>query len=481
MKLLFNTMARFSVLPTLCLVLLLSATLTWAETLDPRVATDLLSAYELIEEDDFEGALSELNRLMQRRGDGMRDFDRASVLQIRGTAHVNLENLDEAIRDFHDALRLGALPDPQEDRLRFNLAQLYFVTERYEESLELFDEWLALDHVEPEHSTYFMVAAAHYHLEQYREALDPISQALEMASEPQRRYYDLKNVLLSNLEMRPERIDLVAEMVSIWPDELSFWRQLAALYLEEDDSFRSFAVMEAAYVNNLIESENDLILLAQHYSTRDNPHRGAELLEREMEAGRLERNVTNLQMLSQLWSQAREHRKAIPVLREAAELSDDGQLFFRLGQSLMASESNEEAEEAFTNALDQGGLDEGTRADAWLMLGNARFNQAGPGDRDQRMRADEAYVQAERFSRTREQARSWRNYIDAINTTEQRQAMLEQEQQERLAEAAEERAVTACRARQLAGQTLTDECRRLLEEDRRESQEPVQPLEQDEE
>src|SRR6056297_3194756 len=69
-------------------------------TLDPRVASDLLEAYELLEEDRNQEALEELNALMNRRGDSMKGFDKASVLQIRGTTYVNLDDLDSALIDF---------------------------------------------------------------------------------------------------------------------------------------------------------------------------------------------------------------------------------------------------------------------------------------------------------------------------------------------------------------------------------------------
>ena len=445
---------------------------SWAETptLDPRVATELLDAYELVEEEQHEDALRALNRLMERRGEGMKAFDRASVLQIRGSVQVNLENLDEALRDFGAALRLNILPSEQQNRLRLNMAQLYFVTEQFEESLEFFDEWLSGDDVDVDHSIYFMLAAANYQLENYRDALEPITRAMEMSPEPERRYYDLKNVLLSNLEMTAERTEHVKEMVELWPAELPYWRQLASLYLEQDEQFKSFSTLETAYRNGLISDQSDIVLLAQYYSTFNNPHRGAELIEKELEAGRVERDVRHLQLLSQLWSQAREHRRAIPVLREAAELSDDGMLFFRLGQALMADERNEQAQDAFESAIEQGGLEDETLAEAWLLLGNARFNQAGPGDREQRRLADEAFVQAERHSTTRPQARDWRGYIQAIDETETRQALLEQEQQERLAEAAEGRLITGCRAQQLAGSRLSEECIRVLGLDEEETE-----------
>ncbi|MEX2499724.1 MAG: tetratricopeptide repeat protein [Wenzhouxiangellaceae bacterium] len=432
-------------------------------TLDPRVAQDLLSAYELLEDEEYQQALQQLNRLMERRGDSMKDFDKASVLQIRGTAHVNLDDMDSALEDFSAALQLEALPEDQQNRLRFNLAQIYFVNEHYQESIQLFEEWMKAD-VKVTDSAYFMLGAAYYNLDEYQKTLESIQKAIEVAPEPQKRYYDLANSAHAELGNVAGRIRLLEKMVELWPDSLSYWRQLSSLYLDQGDQFKSFAALETAYVNGLIESGSDIIMLAQYYSTFDNPHRGARLIEKEMQAGRVERTVENLELLSQLWSQAREHSKAIPVLREAAQMSDDGLLSFRLGQALLANEQNEDAERALESALEKGGLDESRRAEAWMLLGNARFNQAEPGDRGQRDEAEQAFAQAERFSATRQQASDWRKYINAINQTERRQAALEEEQSAGLATAARQRLLTACRAQQLAGSELSEQCASLLAE-----------------
>jgi tetratricopeptide (TPR) repeat protein len=439
----------------------MSGALAQGSTLSHNVAVDLLAAYEELEEENYSRALVLLNELMTRRGDRMTDFDRASVLQVRGSAHVNMDNLDEGLNDFAEALRIGALPDDQNERLRFNLAQLYFATERYEESIAFFNRWLEGD-VEPSDNTFFMLAAAHYHLDQFERALESIDRAMALTEEPNRRYYELKNVLLNELDRVRDRTELMKEMVEIWPKELSFWRQLSGLYLDQDMQQQSFAVLESAYLAGLIESSTDIIVLAQFYSSFNNPHRGANLIVEEMERGRIERNVRNLELLSQLWSQAREHRRAIPVLREAARMSETGDLFFRLGQALLADEQYDQAEVAFQNSIDTGGLDNATLAEVWLLLGTARFNQTGPGDREQRRSADQAFAQAERFSASRAQARDWRTYIRAINETESRQAMLEQQQSERMAVAAEERMLQSCRALQIAGRELTPECRQIL-------------------
>jgi len=430
-------------------------------SLDPRVAQDLLQAYELLEEDEYQDALQRLNKLLDRRGDSMKPFDKASVLQIRGTTYVNLDDMDRALEDFSAALNLNALPENQQNRLRFNLAQIYFVNERYEDSIRLFEEWMKAD-VEVTDTTYFMLGAAYYNLDNYPKALEAVKRAVEVASEPEKRYYDLLNAIYSETDNVLDRTTLLETMVELWPDSLSYWRQLSSLYLEQGEQLKSFAALETAYVNGLIESGDDVVMLAQYYSTFDNPHRGAKLIEKEMEAGKVERTVKHLELLSQLWSQAREHDKAIPVLREAARMSDEGLLSYRLGQSLLANEQNEEAERALEAALDKGGLEESRRADAWMLLGNARFNQADPGDREQRNDAEEAFANAEKFASTRRQASDWRNYINAINRTERRQAALEEEQSQALATEARRRLVTGCRAQQLAGSELSQECRDAL-------------------
>lgn len=432
-------------------------------TLSPAVATDLLEAYEELEAENYQGALQKLNDLIARRGEKMRPFDRASVLQIRGSAYVNLENYDAAIRDFSEVLQLNALPEEQNTRMRFNMAQLYFVTEQYQASVDFFEDWLAVEE-NPSDSAYFMLSAAYYNLEDFQESLRAVDRAIELSTEPTKRQYDLKNIVLSELKMSDARIDHMKLMVEYWPEQLPYWRQLSALYLDQEKQMESFAVLETAYLEGLEIKEADKIILAQFYSAFNNPHRGAELLEYEMAEGNVEKDVDNLELLSQLWSQAREHKKAIPVLREAARLADTGTLSFRLGQSLLADEQNEAAEVALKNAIDKGDMDEDMMGEAWLLLGNARFNQAAPGDKEQRAVAAEAFERARRYENTRDQASSWQEYITAINQTEERQLALEREQAERLEEAARERLLTACRARQLAGSTLSEECKQILAE-----------------
>ena len=62
--------------------------------------------------------------------------------------------------------------------------------------------------------------------------------------------------------------------------------------------------------------------------------------------------------------------------------------------------------------------------DAWLLLGNARFSQAGPEDTEIWASARQAFVNARRYQNAQAQAADWIEYIDAVVQTYCRTASL---------------------------------------------------------
>ncbi len=440
------------------------------ESLNPIVARDLLTAYELLQEEKFREGLAVLDKLMAERGANMKPFDQASVLQIRGSARVNLDQFKGAISDFKKAYSLKALPAAQNLQLLFNIAQLEFQAENYKEAIRHLEAWLK-EADSPDANAYYLLAAAYFYEKNFKAARAPIEKAISLASEPKKQYYDLANIVYAEQSLVSPRINLLERIIENWPADASYWKQLVGLFMEQDRRKEAFVTLEVGYRSGVITDESDIAALAQFYSVFNNPHRGAQMLEKEIADGRVEKNVDNLELLSQLWSQAREHKKAIPVLREAARMSDTGMLSYRLGQTLLADEQNDAAEGALESAINKGGLSDSATPDAWMLLGTARFNQAGPGDKSKRMEADEAFRNAQRYNATRKRAGEWREYIAAINNTEARQAALEAQQRAELAEAARERELSACRAQQISGGEISDTCVELLERQEQEATE----------
>lgn len=393
-----------------------------SQTLDPRVAQALQTIFEQMTAEQYNEALAGLNQLIAQRGDNMKPFDRATTYELRGSVKVNLEDFRGAMRDFTVALNQNALPPERNNQLRYFIAQLNFQLEDYQAAISGLNDWIrtaraAGETVDP--NAYYLLAAANVQLQppNYRAAVNPAEQAIAGASEPNKSYFDLANLVYSELNESAKRTSLLERMVGIWPGEKSYWTQLSGIYSQAGRDRDAFSVIEVAYRAGLLTTEAELLTLVQYYSFFENPYRGAVMLEREMNAGNIDRDQDNLILLSQLWSQAREHTRSIPILREAARGSSDGELYYRLGQVLLADEEYSDAQRSLESAVNRGGMNRRQTGDAWLLLGTARFSQAGPEDTAIWASARQAFVNAQRYETARRQASDWIVYIDAVVST----------------------------------------------------------------
>ena len=393
-----------------------------SKTLDPRVGLEVQKIYEMMQNDQFNEALAAFNNLLASRGDNMKPYDRSTILELRGSVKANLDDYTGALRDFQEALDTNGLPASRNNQLRYFIAQLNFQQERYQTAINGLNQWIQSAKtcgVTVDPNAYFLLAAAYTALTppNYRAALDPGEKALAGMTTPNKQYFDLMNLIYSELGDNEKRAPLLERMVNYWPAEKNYWVQLSGAYSVMQRDRDAFAVLEVAYRAGLVTTESQLLTLIQYYSFFENPYRGAKLLEREMNAGNIKRDQKNLILLSQLWSQAREHKKSIPILREAAQNASNGELYYRLGMVLLADEQYSASQTALESALNRGGLNRKDTGDAWLLLGTARFNQAGPEDTVLWASARKAFVNAQRYELSRKRASDWITYIDAVVDT----------------------------------------------------------------
>ena len=437
-------------------------------TLDPAVGRVIAPIYENEIANELWGeCIRKIQELINQRGSRFKPYDTAIVNQLLGQCQAGQENFRGALTSFQRAVDSNGLPPEQVNGVRYVIAQLYFQLQDYNGAIRSLNQWIRAGGT-PDANAYYLLAAAHTQKEpaDYRAAQSPAEQALRLREQAKKSDFDLMNLIYSENNERTKRAALLERMINIWPGEGSYWRQLSGLYSQTGQDKQAFSVLEVAYRAGLLNKESEISTLVQYYSFFNNPYRGAQLLDREMNAGNVPRNVKNLRLLSQLWSQSREHKRAIPVLQEAAERSDDGELYYRLGQVLLADEQYALAERALAQARAKGGLTSRQQGDSWMLTGTARFSQAGPEDREQRSRARTAFQNATRFQTSAAQARDWVAYIDAIVAVERAQDRLARQQAE------EERRDTINRLRQqvtvcnLQGQATAecDDIRQRLEQ-----------------
>jgi len=143
----------------------------------------------------------------------------------------------------------------------------------------------------------------------------------------------------------------------------------------------------------------------QYYSFYDMPYQAAQILEREMNAGRIAQSSDKLVQLSDLYRQSREYKKAIPILERAAASSGQAKIYADLGEALYNEGDCVKAEQAFNSAISKG-FDAGK---SYMLIGTCRYEDSQKEPRA----VCKGTTKAERENSTKNQKR--RNAIEAFD------------------------------------------------------------------
>ncbi|WP_421857787.1 tetratricopeptide repeat protein [Oceanicaulis sp.] len=384
--------------------------------LTSAVGEQVLASQECQDADDNACVLRIMNELAAR--DNLSPYERFVVLQLRARAYFTADRLDLAIRDFGAALDTGATTTDEEIAIRSALGQLYLVQENVDEAIRQFELAIAAG-AELSPSFAKTVAQAYLQADRLRDGVRYAEIYYNNTPNKVQQDFDLMFYFYRELDRTSDQARVVRENLSVYPGERTAWQNLIALYAQQDDSRNAFETNKLMYLNGLFEEENELIRLVQYYSFLQNPFRGASILEREMNAGRVEVNQEHLELLANMWRQASEFDRAIPVLERLSQLQGDGETALRLAEANFQLNDFAAAETALVTALDRGGLSDTGKA--WELLGTARFRQG------ERQGAIQAFREGARYPTSRSSSNGWIRWITAqIDGEERRRVQQEQ-------------------------------------------------------
>ena len=368
-------------------------------------------ALEQQEAEQYGESITTLNRALA--ASSINPYERAVVLQLRGRAYYETDRTSQAIQDWEAAIATGAMLPSEIVSYRINIGQLYITIEDYTRGIASMERAIADGGQEVISGPLArMLAQAYGQAERYREGLVWANRfwALVPAADRQRGDYSLMLFYYQQLEMVPQQMSIVQEMVARWPTEKNNWRSYASLLAQVDREGDAFEANKIMYINGMLTESREIEALAQYYSYFEYPYRGAIILEREMNSGNVERSQRNLNLLANMWRQAREWERAIPVLRQLAQLTGDGNDYLKLAEALYQERQLSEAETAFQESLNRGGLDR--PGQAWTLLGNVRL------DLDRRQSALAAFQEGVRYPYSRQTAQGYITYINGLNRSE---------------------------------------------------------------
>ena len=374
-------------------------------TLDELTWKQLNAIYEDVGEERYDEAYAALQKLLGRAG---RDAYLQAVLnQALAQVEWARGNYDPALRYFETAVELDTLPDEAHFALMYQIAQLYFMKERYDEALTSLDLWFCTVPQEKITSAAYVLQASIFAQKgDFPGTLQAIDRAIAMDPEPDESWYQVKLAAHYELEQYPQAADTLEILISRWPDKKLYWTQLSQIYykLKQDD--RALAVLALAYRRNLLDKQADVTYLSNLYSNAEVPFKAAEVLEKGIRDGIVQPTKSHWTIVADSWYAAEELERSLAAYEEAGKVASDGEIDLRRGYILVDLERWPAALEALDLALAKGGLDDRQTGEAYLLRGMAQFNL---GNFDS---ASADWGRAGRFERSRDAARQWMNHLE---------------------------------------------------------------------
>jgi len=330
-----------------------------AGTLTQQVFSRITEVMELRDMEDIAGARAVLDeiRALYDRG-RLNDFETYTMWQFYASLDQTEENYPGALSYYRRMLEVDNLSPDQIEQTWFYIGSFHFVLEEYREAIDAFETYNEIA-IEPNDAVYLRIASAYYSIEEYANALPAIRKNMELVRAkgemvPQSTYGLLRAVYLT-LEDYQNAYQVLREMVVLFNDPAD-WGLLAQLAGQLERFAEQAQLYYVAETGGYLDSENEYIQLASQLYNNENPFGCAQMIKKGMENGLIEEDEDNLSFIAQCYQLAREDSLALPYLERAAAMSDDGELYARLGRVYMTLDDMDKAADAFEAAFDKGGL-----------------------------------------------------------------------------------------------------------------------------
>ncbi len=382
-----------------CLALPLTSMAEDEYLLSEATYKSLNAAQEKMEQQQYRQAEADLKKLVSETDAG--SYERAVVLQTLGDLYSETEEYKLAAEQFEDALALNALPEDVTQNLRYNLAQLLISDGAYQKGIDLLTQWLNKES-QANSSAYVLLATAYYQINQFTNAVEAIRTAIQRDNSPKENWYRLQ--LSAHMEMQQynQAINVLEILIERFPINKTYWDQLAALYAQQDKRLTSLAVQMLAKRLNL--GDKDTVLrLANMYRYLNIPYKSAQLLQKSMYDGVIERNFKNLESLADSWLAARENENATQVLARMQSMDASGETDLKLARVFISMEQWDEAAGPLQQSLEK--LPEAKRGQAWMLSGMVNYHLGNMQQSEQHLNRALAYTEV------RNQASQWLRHL----------------------------------------------------------------------
>ena len=364
----------------------------------------LLRASKLMAKNNRKDAIDILQGIVEK--DNFRPFELAKAWQTMAYAYAQTEKYKEARHAFKKSIEMEALPyDPTLQSL-FALAQLEVVAEEYDKAEKTLKTWFALSDKENPDAYVFM-ATIHYNKNQKDKALDLVMKAINMSKKPKENWLVFAVSLLYTKERYKEASEFLYKLAELNHGKKAYWTQLAGSLLSNDQGLLALSALELAMMLNLLEEEGEIKNIVSLYLSNELPYEASQIMKTAMKNKQVKAEKKNFELYANCLIQAKEYDAALPILEQAAKLSNDGKLYALQARLYLEKEKFQNSIKYFDLAINKGLEKE--------MLGKVLVEKAVSFIQLKDYKKAMATLdKASTYESGKKLAQNWRNYLNSL-------------------------------------------------------------------
>ncbi|MEZ0121589.1 MAG: tetratricopeptide repeat protein [Candidatus Reddybacter sp.] len=301
-------------------------------------------------------------------------YEKSQVWNFLAYSYYSRDNIKEAINSYKKVLAEPETDERMRASIYYSIAQLYFVSEDYENAANNLEAWMKEASVVGADGK-VLLAQAYYQLEKKEKSLGLLSEVIaewvKKGKVPKENWWGLQRVIFYEKQDYKQTLAILKKLVEHYP-KYSYWRQMGGVYSELGQDTNRLISTELVYLAGNTSKERELLSLAYLFIGADAPYLAARVIEKGFKDKLIKKTQKNMELLGHAWQQAQDGNKARPYLEEAAKLSNKGTIWARLAGVYLDMGEDAKAIRASRNALNKGGL---KRKDlTYMVLGNAQLN-----------------------------------------------------------------------------------------------------------
>lgn len=238
-------------------------------------------------------------------------------------------DMDKSIAAFKASLDSGELPTNTAQNIRLSLASSYFSSRKNKQALAMFVKWYEGEN-KPIPDALVFGANLYVANQEYNKAIPLINSAIILSPNPKETWFRILSAIYMEMEDYVNASKVLGTLIRKNPKNVLYWKQLSASNYYSGDEKGALSVMLLAHEKLLFTTEKELLDLVKLAASKNIPIRASLILEKGLKEGLINTSSRNMELLGNIYIQAKEHNKAIESFRRAADLINSPKLYLKV-------------------------------------------------------------------------------------------------------------------------------------------------------